>query len=586
MIEVSYERIKPYEENRYDVRMPISEVLQEPASSRELFEGVVDDIELLIKQIEHRRVLSKAIRKILDLLEPCQEISTLIFEKQASELDIENFYIALGDLLSGEYRRLLLYLPFELLPSLKMAVESEGAESAIRRFIGIYREAWFSLLGELDVRANFVDGDVMEVEYREGDLPRVPKVLHLAPGLLEKGILLRSEVDELATCDGEIGMCAKQMLELSELRTCEAENNTSISVPDVLAKLRVDILRAEQAVYDAPTPRRCVWLKDKATNKIISECVGVLTNADLGNGFREILGMFTDPDWYVRRVCLDAAVSIVVANSDIKKYIQLLKSLELAAASLGMDDDLKRAYRQIYEAEAISERFMSARGIPVGVIDGSYLENLVNMVDVTERANIMLGHIAEDELLSEHLYPVALLYGSRVKGYGVDGSDQDVAILIRPQTPQSERDQIRDRLKHHMNDDEFEPIEFWLEEEDSGLVVADISDHLAGDKYWVHMFSGALWMGNHDEIVELQRSILPQYFRTNDGDRRYYLERLEQDVIQYRLLHKGFNRIFVRSERPKWTTSRDVDGDGAFWDPRFRQLATKLFVDRVFLPGL
>src|SRR3989338_9134161 len=50
------------------------------------------------------------------------------------------------------------------------------------------KKAWRGLLQTHDVRANFVDGDVLEAEQRKDDLPRVVKAAHLIPVLVQKGL--------------------------------------------------------------------------------------------------------------------------------------------------------------------------------------------------------------------------------------------------------------------------------------------------------------------------------------------------------------------------------------------------------------
>jgi hypothetical protein len=78
-----------------------------------------------------------------------------------------------------------------------------------------------------------------------------------------------------------------------------------------------------------------------------------------------------------------------------------------------------------------------------------------------------------------------------------------------------------------------------------------------------------------------------QYLKLPAGSiaRRQSLERLEQDLLQYRLMHKGIKRIYENaSENTQYFT--DIDGASAFYDHRYRRIASQLFAKYVFLPQL
>ena len=95
------------------------------------------------------------------------------------------FFLAIQNLISDpEAERLILYLPFSLLPFAPLG------------FKNAYRNAWYSLLCSYDVRENFHLGDCFEIDARpESGLERVVKVAHLTPWMLKHGYLT---LDELA----------------------------------------------------------------------------------------------------------------------------------------------------------------------------------------------------------------------------------------------------------------------------------------------------------------------------------------------------------------------------------------------------
>jgi len=72
----------------------------------------------------------------------------------------------------------------------------------------------------------------------------------------------------------------------------------------------------------------------------------------------------------------------------------------------------------------------------------------------------------------------------------------------------------------------------------------------------------------------------------NREARGLYLEEMERDILQYRLMHKGYERFFPPAGGLHSAHADKVDGESMFWDSGYRQLATKLFASRVFLPKI
>jgi hypothetical protein len=68
--------------------------------------------------------------------------------------------------------------------------------------------------------------------------------------------------------------------------------------------------------------------------------------------------------------------------------------------------------------------------------------------------------------------------------------------------------------------------------------------------------------------------------------RMVWLGELERDVLQYRLMHKGYRRFFPPRGGIDRFRAQGLDPESVFWDSGYRRLATKLFVSRVFLPQL
>ena len=122
----------------------------------------------------------------------------------------------------------------------------------------------------------------------------------------------------------------------------------------------------------------------------------------------------------------------------------------------------------------------------------------------------------------------------------------------------------------------------------------DWSGHIASDARpgWMYVLFGALWFGEKESIRLLHRQLLCTYFTpphtTLDGKPTYerWLEEMERDSLQYRLLHKGFERFYPIQSPMDTLHGNVIDGQSAFYDTRYRRIATELFIRRVFLPRL
>ena len=68
------------------------------------------------------------------------------------------------------------------------------------------------------------------------------------------------------------------------------------------------------------------------------------------------------------------------------------------------------------------------------------------------------------------------------------------------------------------------------------------------------------------------------------GDNQHMsLERLESDLLQYRLLHKGFSR-FAGNKNYATGLYPEMDGDCPFYDDSYRRIATMLYAKYVLIP--
>lgn len=139
---------------------------------------------------------------------------------------------------------------------------------------------------------------------------------------------------------------------------------------------------------------------------------------------------------------------------------------------------------------------------------------------------------------------VVLVGGSRLRGYGVCESDLDILKLC--------------------------------EVENNPMLVV-------GNPHGAAVYYNTFWLGGSavKNLDEIAMSYAAKYFGRLDRTRA--IEKLENDLLQYRLLHKGFVRFYGAHN----STARqyaEMDGDCPFYDDMYRRIATELFAKYIFIP--
>ncbi len=142
------------------------------------------------------------------------------------------------------------------------------------------------------------------------------------------------------------------------------------------------------------------------------------------------------------------------------------------------------------------------------------------------------------------------------------------------------------------NIDKF--LEYWTTIEDGKLVFGNIEEGtrtFVGESA-IHFFMGGAWIVGESEIIKLRSNMLERFLDLSRfGDtkaqiRRQFLGQIELDVLQYRLMHKGYRKFYPQIVRERTWNSDLIDLKSDFWDSGYRRVATKLFLSRVFLPDL
>jgi hypothetical protein len=467
----------------------------------------------LIRQAMTRRELYASLAKFFDRIkDPAMDINEAITYKLIDPSDLASLYDDLADFFSidKEHARLILYLPFELLPDRKFLVDwPESLATASAKFIGAYRASWERLLNESDCRANFVDGDVLEFEPGELLLPNVRKAAHLIPEMIRKGlisvadivqilnktedlVLIYSILEVLPTLTDlglfsetdwqELLSSSNPELDKSELiqyRNIKPNQQTSeakaISVDQIKSLLygTLDCLRMDfdrigadcelNKVKTAPVGR-VNWLIQERQSRCVEDYANLIADA-----FEK--GMVSRYDIANLIFCEKDEIAITLAIISTRKIVEgLVRSDSKKAEAVAMVDFFKTIFSSpwfelwfkclpiIKDQLAITLYHWLARGL----VDYQYLKQFKLAVPqlASFSSDCQLIEENADELrpllesvysrpeVAKLLYPVFVFFGSRLKGYSLNlGSDLDLAILIRPDVSENDKPQIKNLLE-------------------------------------------------------------------------------------------------------------------------------------------
>lgn len=571
-------------------------------------------------ELESRRVLNERLTVVIDRLpRPDVSLQEAVEQHCLTEGQIEDLYTSVSDLLETypEYRRILLYLPFEFLPDSSWKPASDTLRPAMERFKDAYMNTWKRLLSVQDVRANFVDGDVMEVELRTGDLPRVVKAAHLIPKLVEKGLLTTQEVLDLArTTQDEI---LKRSIEdtlpiLADLGFLSQEDQPPkkeireiqpVTLASVQTRLEQDFAQIDTEEHE--TKKRTAWMRQEKKRKsieIISEEIKASIIAQSLS--EETTKSFLEPDAHLesQKALVEGIRKAIeeIAHADTEKakrmyeqFHEILTRLWEQQNASDIQEVLSKTFRRLYRLDVVDEKELRVLDISLPTLEGPFSENLKSMKKELREINDIARVIEKDPELSKYVYPIILLFGSRLK-YGSQNSDIDVAMFIKPGTPKEQKEEIRNLLKRIFIHERIEgdAVQFWLETSGDTLTIRNdlkTSEPFMGERSWTHVLFGAAWEGNTRAIQDMRKKLLVPYLTDDPTNaihgrqaRGLYLEELERDTLQYRLMHKGYERFFPSYGGIQMPHAERIDGQSMFWDSGYRQVATKLFVRNVFLP--
>ncbi|HCC23100.1 TPA: hypothetical protein DF272_02885 [Candidatus Falkowbacteria bacterium] len=603
---------------------PVVELFSRPELAKKLWPDNIASNREFQTELVWRRKLNERLDAVISRLpKPGIELEQAVHDGFLDEITVAEMYASLSDLLedSTDYQRIILYLPFEFLPDVNWKSAEEKLRLEITRFRIAYMTTWNNLLSMLDVRANFVDGDVMDVEKRVNDLPRVVKAAHLIPKLVEKGFLtvgavfhlleqceeetLRKSIEETLPVLADMGFIKSHdvILEPSD------EEAPPVSVKIIQERLAEQFFAIERDDFGDILEKRIAWLiKDRKRqaiektgngikNAILSGTLDLdeaVLFADLGTKVECQLAFI---DGVRKAVEASAETDLIRATSLYTNYKEQLLALWKCEFS-AVRDALTKAFFRLHSLKIVTDTSLELLGLTVPALSGPFSANLRFLQpEIAEIRKIIKVIIETDAELSSYIYPVFLIYGSRLKGYGDKTSDCDAAIFVRQNTDVRYKETIKELLNTYFAQNKIinEVVMFWLDKDDNdALRVHDFDDSspLLGESHWTHVLFGAVWVGTESAIHELRNALLVPYFYDNGRilhnrkARKIYIEELERDSVQYRLMHRGFAKFYPRRGGIKTPHASLIDGHSRFWDSGYRLTATRLYASRVFLPQI
>ena len=213
---------------------------------------------------EHSRIIA-AVEPVLETL--ADEEVTLekaISEGLVTEEKAVEFYNGLSSLLADpDTKRIALYMPLDFLPPITKKAQNPEIRKAQMNFTDIYMRAWLSQLGDSSIRANFIDGDVIEQDARDSEPERVIKAVHLLPALIDRGLIRVEHIEQLL--EFEIPELQKDLREA--LGVAYQAGLLNEATQKILTDKQVDLTnlpwRQDHSTNGTITPNRQKWLDEQ-----------------------------------------------------------------------------------------------------------------------------------------------------------------------------------------------------------------------------------------------------------------------------------------------------------------------------------
>lgn len=590
------------EVTKSSIFMPFSLDLYYTGQEKTHLSKKIDHNPKLRAEAKQRRELNEIVSTLFAKIpHPNMNVGQALEKGLISENELTAFYEQLTAFIQADknHARIILYLPSQLLPHIKLAENNRTTQ----KFAEVYKNAWYQLLHESEPRASYVDGDLLEEGM--GAPPRIRKVGHLLPDLLESGVIDLSEIMSLfeVTHQSELHESLMAGLLVARERNLVSDEEWKIFQMKILPNVLGDIYQKNTLNSSQPveiSPERKDW-----ENQVKSEAI-LETEAN-----SQLLRVQSGETTITRVFQLDSLVGIKVimymgeqlAKTD-KKKAQAFAQEQLAV--------LEAHWREKAPGAANIILTLLSHWSKLAIVNSDQLDTFEIQIpdlaapfplDLDKEVNSEMAYAVEASKkieghpkLSQYLFPIIVAVGSRVKGQAGPDTDFDAGIVFKPTTPWEMRSEILEIIRQDIPELSriHKPLEFWLSQNDTGYGIkatpTDIETVVTPVQ--IHFFLNGIWFSQTPEFQKISEDILNKYLDTSrfldqkDEVRRQLLRQLELDMLQYRLMHKGYRRFYPSYKADGTESSKMIDWESDYWDPQYRRIATQLFLSRVFLPDL
>lgn len=464
----------------------------------------------------------------------------------------DELYQSLNSLLgTGLNDRFVLYCPFDIIPT---ADSYRKYYESLDEFAELYIRSWYRLLNVHDVRANFIDGDVPDIELEQRPMDMVVQAAYLVPMLLEKGLLTNLQLYALYNQDEVRTRSFDDALRHHEVVKFRIDDNAINSSVSLILRDHDNYINLIIKQFSA-SDKRAGWLRHSRRQLVIKKLGQALVPyfmvdrpPNLDNKYVEIAAISAT----IETAAVYSLCSAQLIFSKYKEYLIGLMNTEF-------HDVVTSVLCRLYNFDVIPVEVLIEANIFVPSLCGPFYSNL-KVVEFDRSALF-------DSELADIIYPVWIVYGSRLKGYGDLNSDIDKAVFVRPGV--TDIDKVNRLLLSKFGN----VTRFWLDEVGQDLRVRDFEKPEAylGSSTDSHVLFGGVWEGDRDCIRMLGVRLLVPYTNADGNTRRVMLEELERDLLLYRLLHRGYEKYYM------------TDGP-TFLDDGYRMMAARIYTSHVYVP--
>jgi hypothetical protein len=563
------------------------------------------------QQAEKRRILAAQLTEIFEVLSKSDvDLDSATEKGLIDRQKVTNLYENFSQFMEADENngRIILYLPIALLPDQNKIINQDNQLNIAKiKFGQAYRNAWIRLLFESEVKASFVDGDVLEEGL--GEPERIRKAGHLIPFMVEKGIINVTDILNIINLNSDpellrsVGSGIKVTKEMGfiEKNDWEKIQQLADAKPELLDKFKV----TENFNQDSQniSLKRQIWLKQTRIDAIIQKTEKNLV-AKILSGENTISDLyrtgFSQKDNIQFQIAVVRALfktGEVKKGNSIEQILPIITEIWVSNIS-DLQNEIISGLNRWNKLNLVPHAYLENFGvkpivlaIPLPIDLNEYLENDGQMLKGVIRK------ISENKYLSENIYPIILIFGSRIKGYAEKQADTDLAVFFKPGVNPQRRSEILEKLYQEIPElsriDKL--LEFWTTEKDGIYNILPITENtppnIVGPDQ-VHFLLGGAWFGKTPEIKKIYESICINYLDLSKfGDKKnevrmQLLRQIELDMLQYRLMHKGYRRFYPSKRLDGNEYLKEIDWESDYWDEGYRQVATLLFLSRVFLPDI